>query len=62
MILTMILVLLAIYVLHLIIKYVLRPYLRMRKFKGINGVYILKFVPLIGAFYLADESYKKTGD
>ena len=54
MIWTILLSIVCVYVVHLIIKYAIRPYLRMRKFKGIKGVYILKFVPLIGAFYLAD--------
>ena len=54
MFLTIVLSILCIYVIHLIVKYVIRPYLRMREFKGIKGVYILKFVPLIGAFYLAE--------
>jgi len=27
--------------------------MRMQRYKGINGVYLLDFMPLIGAFYLA---------
>lgn len=53
MILAILLALLVIYVLHLVLKYVIKPYLRMREFAGIEGVYILKFIPLIGAFHLA---------
>ncbi len=58
MFLSILVFLLVLYIVHLSIKYVWRPYMRMRQFKGIKDVYILDFVPLIGAFYLAEKSFK----
>ena len=34
----------------------------MRNFKNIDKVYTLPFIPLIGAFYLAEKSFKEKGD
>ncbi len=59
---TILLLAFACYIIHLTIKYVYKPYMRMRAFKGLDKVYTLPFVPLIGAFYLAEKSFKEKGD
>lgn len=59
---TIIFILFTLYLLHLTIKYAYKPYMRMRAFKNLPHVYTLPFVPLIGAFYLAEKSFKEKGD
>lgn len=50
---TVILLAICVYFINLIFKYIYKPYMRIRGFKNNEKVYILPFVPLIGAFYLA---------
>lgn len=52
----------ALYFIHLFVKYVYKPYMRMQSFKGLKNVYLLPFMPLIGAFGLAEKSFKEKGD
>lgn len=59
---TLFLIIASAYILHLAIKYAYKPYMRMRAFKHLPNVYNLPFVPLIGAFYLAEKSFKEKGD
>ena len=54
--------LLVLWLLYLIAKFVLKPYLRMLRYAKYNGAVWLPFFPVLGAFKLADDAFKTTGD
>lgn len=50
------------WLLYLIAKYVLKPYLRMLRYAKYNGAVWIPFVPVLGAFKHAEDAFKTTGD
>ena len=52
----------ALWLIYLVAKFVLKPYLRMLRYAKYTGAVWLPFFPVLGAFKLADDAFKTTGD
>ena len=57
-----ILVAILIAILYVSTKYVVKPYLWMKKYKNTKGVSIEPFVPIVGGLFHLWEDFKKYGD
>lgn len=47
---------------YVINKFILQPKKRMKRYGQYKGLTLMPFIPVVGAFKIADESYKKHND
>lgn len=62
MILVLFLALFSIWLVYMIGKYILKPYLRMLRYAKCQGAIWVPFVPIMGAFKHAEDAFKSKGD